>query len=89
MTRMILAVVLVVGAALPVGAALCIVLSAAVVDYLQSGSQTTATDQTSTTPAYHPAREKPSAGKPKAQKAMSYASLHAKDLVSVNSESIH
>lgn len=89
MTRMILAVVLVVGAALPVGAALSMVLRAAVAYYVQSSTQTTAIDQTSTTPAQHPAREKPSAGKPEAQKAMSYASLHAKGLVSVNSESIH
>jgi hypothetical protein len=89
MTKMILAVLIVVGVALSMGAGLSMVLSTAFAHYQESGSQTAATDQIGTTPANRPAREKPPAGKPKAQKAMSYAPLHAKGLVSVSSQSIH
>ena len=88
MTRMILTVLIVVGVALS-GVALSMTLTAAVVHYQQSGSKTAATDPIDTTPANHPARQKPPAGKPKAQKAMSYAPPHAKGMVSVNSRSIH
>lgn len=89
MTRMILTVLIVVGVALSMGVGLSMMLTTAVAHYQQSGSQNTATDQIDTTPANRPAREKPPAGKPKAQKAMAYAPLHAKGMVLVNSQSIH
>jgi hypothetical protein len=88
MTRMILTVLIVVGVALS-GVALSMTLTTAVIHYQQSGSKTAAIDPIGTTPTNRPVREKPPAGKPKAQKAMSYAPPHAKGMVSVNSQSIH
>jgi hypothetical protein len=82
MTRMILTVLIVVGVALSAGVALAMMLTTAVDHYQQSGTQTPATDQIGATPANHSARAKPPAGKLKAQRAMSYAPLHAKGMVS-------
>jgi len=53
--------------------ALSMMLGTALAHHQQSGTQTPATNQIGTTPANHLAREKPSACKPRAQKAMSYA----------------
>jgi hypothetical protein len=83
MTRKILAV------ALSVGVALSMMLGTAVAHNQQAGTKTPAANQIGTTPANHLARAKPSACKPRAQKAMSYAPLHAKRMISVNSQSIH